>query len=144
MAGPRIGQWWIVMTGLCALGQGAQAGPDIRTGLWETTVTTEMQGMPVGGIPPIIRQSCITPQDLVPDTRKTGEDCEMSETQVAGNEVSWRVSCDSEGMQTQGVGRITYQGDSYQGTIEMTMTGSPMGELRMTQRLSGRRIGDCD
>jgi hypothetical protein len=115
------------MTGLCALGQGAQAGPDIHTGLWESTVTTEMQGMPMGRIPPIIRQSCITPEDLVPDTRKTGEKCEMSETQVSGNEVNWRVSCDSEGMQTQGVGRIPYQVDPYQGTIELTMTGSPMG-----------------
>jgi len=38
------------------------------------------------------------------------------------------------------MGRITYGGDSFEGTMKMIMGGSGM---EMTTYMSGRRIGDC-
>jgi hypothetical protein len=118
------------------------AEPNMNPGLWETTITTEMAGMPMG-VPPMTTKQCVTKEDLVPDTSRGGQECDLVDTKIDGDTVNWHLRCNSQGMVTEGKGTITYQGDSYGGTIHMTMTGGPMGSMTMDQKISGRRVGDC-
>lgn len=118
-----------------------QAGPNMKPGLWEVTVKMEVPGMPMA-IPPMTTQHCITKEDPVPRTQKPSEECEITDQSVSGDTVTWRVRCKSGGMTTVGTGNITYQGDSYRGSIQMQMSEGGRPPMNMTQTLSGKRIGD--
>jgi hypothetical protein len=135
-----------LLCGLAAVTLGtsgpALSTPDVNPGMWETTVTMEMPGMPITP-PPMTTRQCITPESLVPKSEQPDQDCTMSPPEEDGDIITWRVECDHSGMHTVGVGHVTYTGDSMQGTIDMEITGGPSGNMKMTQQLSGRRIGDC-
>lgn len=122
---------------------GAQAEPDMQPGLWEIQVRTEMQGMPMQ-MPAVTTRQCIRKQDMVPQTNSSGQDCELKDQNVSGNLVTWRIQCRSADMEGEGSGRIQYRGDTFQGQIDMTMQQSQMGPMTMTQRLNGKRMGDCN
>lgn len=121
----------------------ARGAVDVRTGLWETRVESSVEGMPMAP-PPVTHRTCVTGDDLVPDMDAAGQECEVLEHDINGNRVSWRVSCSHEGMTTTGNGLITYSGDRYEGKIEMNMQGGPMGAMKMTQTITGKRVGECD
>ena len=123
-------------------GSAAAAGPNMRPGLWETTIKTEMQGMAMP-MPTTSYRHCITKEDLVPRTERPGEQCKILKNTISGDTVTWRVSCESQGMKTTGTGRITYKGDTYHGSIEMQMSGGPMGSMKMSQKMQGKRIDNC-
>lgn len=142
---------WVAVVGIAVVAGSitvtAQAAPNVRPGLWETTITSNIPGMPMAP-PPVTHQSCITHDDLtqdnlVPRDKKTADQCSRMDHKVEGDTVTWVVECEQQGMKTVGTGRITYVGDTYTGLIEMTMQGGPGGSMKMTQQMQGRRIGDC-
>jgi len=115
----------------------AASGPDMNEGLWEITTTMKMQGM---NMPSHTHTQCITKDDLVPRSSQPGQECAISNYKVEGNTVSWTIRCSTQGGEMNGAGKITYRGDSFDGTMNMIMPGS--GAEVVTQ-MSGRRIGDC-
>lgn len=128
---------------LIAGATGAQAAPNMNPGLWEIQVRTEMQGMPMQ-MPAVTTQQCIREQDMVPQTNSSGQECQITDQNVSRNQVTWRIQCKSAEMQGEGAGRIQYQGNTFEGKIDMTMTQQQMGPMTMTQRLQGKRVGDCN
>lgn len=115
-------------------------GVDMREGLWEVTTTTEMTGMPMPmQIPPMTTTQCITPKDMVPKDQQQGAECKMVKNEVNGNTVTWSVVCQVEGGESRGDGTITYHGDSFDGTMKISMEGG----MRMTNVMKGRRLGAC-
>ena len=121
---------------------GALAEPNMHPGLWETTVRTEMSGMPMQ-MPPVTHRQCIRKQDLVPQVASSDQECRIVDQNTEGNSVSWRIQCDSSDMQMEGSGKLTYAGDSYRGRIDIQTQDGPMGAMTMVQKLEGRRVGDC-
>lgn len=125
------------------LGAGASyAAPDMKPGLWEVQVRTEMAGMPMQ-MPSVTTRQCIRKQDMVPQTNSSGQDCEVKDQSIQGNTVSWRIDCKSDQMQGSGTGKITYQGDTFKGRIDMTMQQQGSGTMHMSQHMQGKRVGDC-
>lgn len=121
----------------------AMAGTLMRPGLWEITTSMEMPGMPMA-MQPMKITHCYTPQDVA-DTNKTipkDKGCKLESQSVSGNKVTWTVVCDSAHGNMKGNGEMTYTGDSYEGTIKMSMQG-PQGPMNMTNHYSGKRLGDC-
>ena len=54
--------------------------------------------------------------------------------------MTWRVHCD----RGDGSGEIVYKGDSFEGTMKMTVQGPRGGgPMEVTQTMSGKRLGDC-
>ncbi len=125
---------------LCAADIGA--APNMKPGLWETKVRTEMAGMPMQ-MPPVTTRQCIRESDMVPQTNSSGQDCKVVDQNVGGSTVTWRIECKADNMQTTGHGKIVYHGDTFQGQIDMTMQQQGMGPMSMTQKMEGKRIGDC-
>lgn len=128
-----------IATFLAALGCTAPAvfaeGPDE---LWEVTMKMEMAGMPA--MPAQTSQVCKKKGDR--DASKTGtrdrdSDCKVVDSKQSGNKSTWKMVCTKPNAMTM-VGDVTYNGDSYQGT--MKVTGSDMD---MTQNMSGKKIGSC-
>lgn len=121
----------------------AQAEPNMKPGLWEIQIRTEMAGMPMQ-MPAVTTRQCIRKEDMVPQTNSSGQECEIRDQNVSNDTVSWRIECKSNDMQGSGAGKIIYHGDTFQGQIDMTMQQSGMGPMTMTQKLNGTRVGECN
>jgi len=124
---------------MLALGVSLFAQGPRRDGKWEVKMDMQMAGMT---LPTQTMTQCITPQQaadpqraLPPSGRGRGNnDCKISDYQVDGNKVSWTMTCT---MMT-GSGEFVYSGDTYTGTMKMSMQGQ-----EMTMKYSGKRLGDC-
>ncbi len=114
---------------------------DMKEGLWEFTTKMEMPGMPME-MPATKHTQCLSGKDNVPQVKDMdkgrNQDCKIKNTDVKGNTVTWEVHCISEGKPMKSIGKVTYKGDTFEGETKMEMDG-----MKMTQKMSGRRIGNC-
>ena len=120
----------------------AAADNPAKPGKWQIKMEMEIPNMPVK-MPPVNWEVCLTEEDLkdpaksVPGNdpkRKT--DCTVADYKVDGKTVTWTVDCPKQN--TKGEGEITYDDDSYRGTMLMTV-----GEQEMNVKYSGKWLGEC-
>jgi hypothetical protein len=112
------------------------AGP-MKAGKWQLTMQMDMPGMPVK-MPPMTMTHCITKEQAEkPEPPKAASDCKVSDYKIVGSTVTWTVKCEKQ--KIVGEGTITYNGDSYDGSMHMKMA-----DREMTQKYSGKRLGNCD
>lgn len=111
---------------------------DMKDGMWEITSKMEMPGMPME-MPPVKFTQCLTSKDSVPqDKKEHSQDCKIKNTDIKGNTVTWEMQCISDGKPVKSIGKVTYKGDSFEGETKTEMEG-----MKMFQKMSGRRIGNC-
>lgn len=115
------------------------AATNMQTGNWEISSTLEMPGMAFT-LPASTHTQCITSEYLVPQEQQENDKCQMIENSSHGDTVTWKVKCESEGGTMTSQGKIVYHGDTFKGTVQTTGSQMPSG---MTQKISGKRIGDC-
>jgi hypothetical protein len=72
-----------------------------------------------------------------------GQKCTTLEHNVVGNTVTWRMQCTGNDGTTEGEGKITYAGKSYEGSMKMTMTRKGGDSMAMSYQMSGRHTGPC-
>lgn len=132
-----------VLSGLI-LSQAALAAPNMKPGLWELTMSTEMAGMPAAAQRPFTMQRCYRPGEMK-DPRATipqkNPNCQFSDWKESGHTVSWKISCTGK-MPLSGSGSVTYSGTSYSGSARLHMShdGQPM---ELMHKYTGKRLGDC-
>ncbi|MFZ0450633.1 MAG: DUF3617 family protein [Desulfatiglandaceae bacterium] len=117
-------------------------GLDLKTGKYEITATVEMPGMPAG-MPPQTTTQCIDKQSPVPNSGAGAQGCKITDMKTRGNTVTYTMECVQEGMKIKSKGKITYHGDSFEGTTLMTM-GQEAGGMTVKTVIKGKRVGDCD
>jgi hypothetical protein len=83
---------------------------------------------------------CLAKDDYVPKNSRPGQECEMTDTKISGDTVTWSMKCNGQGGEMKGDGKITYKGDSFSGEMIITMAG----DMKITNKMSGLRLGDCD
>ncbi len=136
----KAGLVLIVPMILCA--SAAFAGPNMQEGKWEITSKMEMKGMKMD-MPAVKTTMCLTQKDAVPHKSEKNQDCKMISNKIEGSTVTWVMQCrDKQGNTIDSSGNITYKGGSFDGAVEMDMTGKG-GKQHMSQKMSGKRIGDC-
>ena len=113
----------------------ASSEPDVREGSWGITMITEVPGT-LRGLP-ITYTNCITKQNIVPQHTKSS--CIISGVNKVGNTVSWIVNCEKENVVS--VGRVTYAGTTFDGTLNTTTTNGEKKTVRSV--LKGRYLGPC-
>ena len=120
-------------------------GPQ-RAGNWHLTVHTEMVGMPVTP-PPMSFDKCITPaaaDDPKQAIKEQSPDCDPADVKVAGNKVTYKMTCHKHGGTQTGAGEMVYSGDSYSGTMTVEMDNPRGGgKVKVIQHMTGQRTGDC-
>ena len=124
----------VLALSMSLLAQGAR-----RDGRWEVKIEMQMAGMTM---PAQTITQCVTPkqasdpQSAVPPSGRggLGADCKVSDYKTEGNKVTWTMAC----TQMTGSGEFLYSGDTYTGTMKMSMQGQDM-----TMKYSGKRLGDC-
>jgi len=131
---------------LCA-GTSVMAGPAMKEGMWEISMQSKMEGMPMQP-PPQTFKHCYEARDVA-DTRRMIEQrnsrdgkCVLTDFKESGNTVNYSMKCDSPQGQSFATGTSTHNGDSYTSNmkIRMKMQGR---EMEMTQVQNGKRIGAC-
>jgi len=120
----------------------AGSEPNIQEGNWEITTKMNIPAMGMD-IPPMKHTQCLTKKDLIPQNSQSGQgqECTITQNKPAGNTVSWTMQCDGgHGGNMKGSGEITYNGNSFQGKIELKGDQPNSGTI---SHISGKRIGDC-
>ena len=120
----------------------ATAAPDMKEGFWEITSTMNMPGMPMA-MPAVSFSQCLTKEDMVPQKAEPDQNCKITKQKTSGNTVTWSMKCTGEAPM-ESTGKITYSGNSFQGSMEMTINNPGMGPMHMTQKMSGKRLGPCN
>lgn len=112
----------------------------ITPGLWSGTVTMEVPGMPMA-MPSHTIKYCVTADDAIPKSDKN-RDCQFKDIKTSGNTTSWTMICDNEGNKITAQGKMTYNGTSAKGVINMSVLSG--GEkMEMKQTIDAKRIGNC-
>jgi len=118
------------------------AGERFEPGLWRSTATVEGRGSQTTG------PRCVTTEEgrsmngsadsirtaLASDPAWRG--CEIRDVRAEGAAVDFVAACTGETVTTS---RTIYAGTSYEGTIRVTVAGSPA----MTMTVKGERTGAC-
>jgi hypothetical protein len=115
----------------------------MQPGLWEITTKTEMPGMPMA-MPAQTFKHCYREEDVA-DSKKMlpmDKDCKLDDLSLTGNTATWKLTCKMDGQPMFGQGKMTYSGQSYSGTSQIS---GNMGGMAMKMNIShsGRRIGEC-
>ena len=116
----------------------AGSAVNFKPGEWE--ITSEMQMAGGMKMPPNTTTQCMTKDDIVPQNTQLGQECVITESKTIGNTVTWTMSCKGQQGGMKGIGKVTYNGDTFEGEVVITMS---MGNMKITSKMSGRRIGDC-
>lgn len=112
----------------------------VKPGKWQVTMTMDMPGMPMK-MPPMTFTNCITKEQAEnpqPPKSQKDKNCEVTDYKRDGNTVTWTVKCTGEHPMT-GEGKMTFSAESYEGTTHMNM-----GDMEMTQKFTGKYVGECD
>lgn len=115
---------------------------NFEPGMYEITSTVEMPGMPAGMLPTQTSAQCMTEQDPVPRKDSGEQDCEITDMKKSKNTVTWKMTCNQQGQKMTSHGQMKYSGDSFTGTF-ISNIESRGGNMTITTRVSGQRIGDC-
>lgn len=111
----------------------------MRPGEWEINMNSEVAGMKM---PAVTQKTCVKAGENTNDEdaakRSLPKDCSVSDMKSSGSKVSWKTSCTGENAMS-GTGEFNYQGDSFDGTMQMQSPA--LGEF--TTHTSGKRLGDC-
>jgi len=119
------------------------SGVNLHEGLWEITTKMQMPGMQM---PARKHTQCLTKKNMlknmVPKEQSQEEECKITDTKINGSTVTWVMKCNGEDAMKV-IGKITYFGDTFEGTITMILSDPEEGETKMINHISGKRIGAC-
>ncbi len=95
------------------------------------------------------KQSCLTPAQLdqpgadffgVPEDAN----CAFDELRRSGDAMKVTMTCELAGnVTTKSAMNGTFAAETYNITIEHRIVGPPMGAIKMTGKIEGKRVGDC-
>lgn len=127
-------------------GQQSQAGDyNFVPGLWETTTTSEIKGVPpeIAAMmkqPPRTQQSCVTEDDL---KFGAGDECQYENKRLSASKLRVDVSCATPVGVTKGMGEVNLKGKTAAGWFEMTVPEGPMGPMTMKSVFNAKYVGAC-
>jgi hypothetical protein len=118
---------------------------NMQEGKWEVTTKTKMEGLPFPiPVTPVTVTECLTKEDLVPKAGNKDKHCDVTDQNITGNKVTWKVKCANARGSSEGTGEIIYSGDSYTGKMKTKMTDNKSKQaMTSTITMKGKRIGPC-
>jgi hypothetical protein len=122
----------------------AVAEPNMQEGMWEIKGEIKLEGLPFPMPPiPMTFTQCLTKKDMVPQKKEKNQDCKTIKNETAGNTVTWVMQCKDKNGVTDSTGKITYKGDSFDGTVHTVTKDTKGAKSESTMQMSGKRTGDC-
>ncbi len=127
-----------IFTTICCSTSMADA-PEVNMnpGLWEWTAEMNIPNMPKQ-MSPTVNRKCLGKNDLVPNSKKPGQKCEIKELKTSKDSVSWAMTCKSPQGPVASTGKMFYNGDTAHGEVKVHAQG-----MLMSSKMSGKRLGPC-
>jgi hypothetical protein len=117
------------------------ASAEMKEGLWEMTIKTEMKGMPTSMPPTTVRQ-CITNKEPVPQKPEKGQ-CVVKNQKVSGDTVQYTIECKEADSTVITSGTVTYKGTTFSGSSQTVVKAKGEGDMTMNTTMSGKYLGPC-
>lgn len=111
-------------------------------GEWQTTVQTEMPGMPIK-LPPVTYTQCLTEENRIPQKTEENQDCEIVEQNFSGNKATWHMICKDGQSVIDNRGEIVYTENTFEGVFRSTIKEPGEDPMTITNKLTGKKIGPC-
>lgn len=125
---------------LASLAVVARAQGPRQDGQWEVKVEMNMTGI---DLPPQTTTQCITAEQVRNQASESlpglpgGGSCKKSDYLVAGNRVTFKLTCDGA-LPLTGVSELNFAGETYTGTFK-----ADLGGQALIVKYTGKRLGDC-
>ena len=113
--------------------------------MWEVKGEMKLEGLPFPMPPvPVNYTQCLTKKDMIPQKKEKNQDCKMISNEMVGDTVTWVMQCKDKNGVADSTGKITYKGNSFDGTVHTVMKDAKGGaKSESTLQMSGKRTGDC-
>ncbi len=121
----------------------ASAETAFPSGLWEITATTEIQGLSPGLSHPRIYRRCLTGKDPIPREPERDSQCRLLRSSLESDALTWSIQCAMDAGSMTGKGRVLFRGETLKGIMRGKILGKKGKTISVTQRIEGRKIGDC-
>jgi hypothetical protein len=120
------------------------ASAEMKEGLWQITTKAEIKGMPMQ-MPATTMKQCMTKKDMTPKAEKQpkGQECVTKDQKVSGDTVTYSMECKNTESTTVQNGKMTYKGDSFDGTTDTKIKTKGQPDMNMTSIMSGKYLGPC-
>ena len=118
---------------------------DFKPGLWETTTTMEVKGVPAEmaammKIPPQTEQECIKENDLM---FVSDDECKYEKKRVSDKKLLLDITCTTPEGVIKGTGEINFNGKTSSGWFEMDIPQGPSGPMKMKSIFKAKYLGAC-
>jgi len=121
------------------------AGYDFKPGMWETTTTMEVKGLPpemagMMNMPPRIEKECVKHSELM---FVKDEACKFERNRINANKMQVTILCVTGEGSSSGKGEIHFNGKHSSGWFEMTIPQGPADSMSMKRFFEARYLGAC-
>lgn len=118
---------------------------NFEPGLWETTTTMEVKGVPAEmaammKIPPQTEQECIKESDLM---FVSDDECKYEKKHVSDKQLLLNITCTTPEGEIKGKGEINFNGKTSSGWFEMDIPQGPSGPMQMKSIFNAKYLGAC-
>lgn len=121
--------------------------PNIKPGLWEYETRMSVEAPFPFPDQTATNTECLTAEGLARADTFIGdmgmEQCDISRQEMRANGLNYEMVCNQDDMRISMVMDMQFQGERSEGLIT-SEADTPMGPMKSTIRLAGRRIGDCE
>ena len=129
------------LAALLLLSLPADAAVDLQAGEWLVGVVIEIPGGRGPNPGKLEQEMCLTPADASRLFVPPNSPCRIFDLRERPDQITWGIACSQGPMSTRGSGRLEFHGDRFKGVVETR--ADPPYDMRMTQHLAGRRLGEC-
>lgn len=118
---------------------------DFEPGMWETTTTVEITGVPAEmaammNVPPQTKQDCVKKDDPI---FASDDHCKYEKNRVSAQKLLVNMTCTTPEGVTKGTGEVNFNGKTSSGWFEMNMAQGPSGPMKMKTTFNSKYIGPC-
>lgn len=118
---------------------------NFKPGLWETTTTMEIKGVPIEmaammKIPQQTEKECIKKDDIF---FESDNECKYDKKRISANKMMFNITCTTPQGVTKGKGEAIFNGKKSSGWFEMNVPHGPAGPMKMKSKYSAKYLGAC-
>ena len=134
----------VIFLGLASI-QAYAGDYDFKPGLWETTTTMEVKGVPAQfaammKMPPQTEQECLKESDLMVEN---DDECKYDKKRISAKKMLVNITCNTPEGITKGTGEINFNGSKSNGWFEMNVPHGPSGPMKMKSIYNAKYLGAC-
>ena len=121
----------------------AFAASGMQPGLWELTVTVDIDGKPQ--TVPTSRE-CVSQSDIDHATKtlpRPDGSCKLSNVLRSPERATYRIACAQGALTTQGQAEIVFAGDRYDGKVDLNVTEKSGRGMPLAMMIAAKRVGEC-